>query len=93
VSVVAVISIRLQEKTNVRLIRSWSVDRAGTTQRSHPLPDDRAAIYAIHAAAFAGRRWVAPEAHLVNDLRDDGDIVPACSIVAENSNELVGHVV
>ena len=57
-------------------------------------PNDRAAIYAIHAAAFArGDGRVAPEAHLVDGLRDDGDIVPACSIVAENINELVGHVV
>jgi putative acetyltransferase len=57
-------------------------------------PDDRAAIYAIHAAAFArGDGRVTPEAHLVDGLRDDGDIVPACSIVAENTNELVGHVV
>jgi hypothetical protein len=56
----ALISIRLQEKGNVRLIRSWSVDRAGTTQWSHPLPDDRTAIYAIHAAAFAGGVGGAP---------------------------------
>lgn len=57
-------------------------------------PDDRAAIFAIHAAAFARPdRLVAPEAHLVDGLRDDGDIIPALSIVAEASNELVGHVV
>jgi hypothetical protein len=41
-------------------------------------PDDRAAIFAIHAAAFARPDGlVAPEAHLVDGLRDDGDIVPA----------------
>jgi putative acetyltransferase len=57
-------------------------------------PDDRAAIFAIHAAAFArGDGLVAPEVHLVDGLREDGDIVPACSIVVESANELVGHVV
>jgi putative acetyltransferase len=57
-------------------------------------PDDRAAIFAIHATAFARPDGlVAPEAHLVDGLRDDGDIVPALSIVAESNNELVGHVV
>ena len=39
--------------------------------------DDRAAIFAIHAAAFVrGDGLVAPEAHLVDGLRDNGDIVP-----------------
>jgi putative acetyltransferase len=57
-------------------------------------PNDRAEIFAIHAAAFARPDGlVAPEAHLVDGLRDDGDIVPALSIVAESNNELVGHVV
>jgi putative acetyltransferase len=57
-------------------------------------PADRTAIYAIHAAAFAREDGqVAPEAHLVDGLRDEGDILPACSIVAESGNELVGHVV
>jgi putative acetyltransferase len=56
--------------------------------------DDRAAIFTIHVAAFTrGDGLVAPEARLVNGLREDGDIVPACSIVAESTNELVGQVV
>lgn len=41
-------------------------------------PDDRAAIFAIHAAAFArGNGLVVPGAHLVNGLREDGGIVSA----------------
>lgn len=56
-------------------------------------PEDRAAIFAIHAGAFTRRDGlVAPEAHLVDSLRADGDIVTALSIVAESNNELVGHV-
>lgn len=57
-------------------------------------PEDRAAIFSIHAAAFSRPDGlVTPQAHLVDCLRDDGDIVPALSIVAESNNDLVGHVV
>lgn len=34
-----------------------------------------------------------PEAKLVDDLRDDGDVIPALSLVALINEEVVGHVV
>ena len=56
-------------------------------------PDDRAAIFAVHAAAFARfEGGVAPEAPLVNRLRSDGDLVLALSILAECDDVVVGHV-
>jgi putative acetyltransferase len=56
-------------------------------------PDDRAAIHAVHAAAFSrSEEAVAPEAHLVDRLRSDGDIVLALSILAECDDVVVGHV-
>ena len=78
--------------TQVRLVRILISGEPLPMFLRRERPDDRAAIYVIHAAAFTredGR--VAPEAHLVDGLRNDGDIVPACLIVAESSNELVGH--
>jgi putative acetyltransferase len=58
------------------------------------LPDDSAAIFALHDAAFA-RPGVAvtAEAALVGRLRSDGDILPGLSIVVETSQNVVGHVV
>lgn len=56
-------------------------------------PGDRAAIFAVHAAAFARPDVdVAPEARLVDWLRDDGDLLPALSLVAVIGGEVVGHV-
>lgn len=57
-------------------------------------PIDRAAIFAVHAAAFARpEEIVPPEARLVDELRHDGDIVSGLSIVAEVNSVVVGHVV
>jgi len=58
------------------------------------VPDDRAAIFAVHTAAFAtpdGREVV--EAKLVDALREDGDVIPALSLVAVLDEAFVGHVV
>ncbi len=58
------------------------------------LPSDRAAVREVHARAFARPdQDVAPEAVLVEGLRDDGDVVPGLSIVAEVDGGVVGHVV
>ena len=57
-------------------------------------PDDRAAIWAVHTAAFArSDGGNVPEAKLVDALRDDGDIIPALSLVASVNEAVVGHVV
>lgn len=53
------------------------------------LPDDRAAIFTVHHKAFDNLA----EPRLVDELRDDGDIVAALSIVATVDDEVVGHVV
>jgi putative acetyltransferase len=62
------------------------------------LPADRDAVREVHLQAFARQGVdVAPEAALVDDLRDDGDVVPGLSIVAEadggSGGGVVGHVV
>jgi putative acetyltransferase len=58
------------------------------------LPADRDAVRQVHLRAFARPGVeVAPEATLVDDLRDDGDVVPGLSIVAEADAGPVGHVV
>jgi putative acetyltransferase len=58
------------------------------------VPDDRAAILAVHTAAFArSDGGDVPEANLVDALRHDGDVIPALSLVALINEELVGHVV
>ena len=47
------------------------------------LPADRDAVREVHLRAFARPGVdVAPEATLVDELRDDGDVVPGLSIVA-----------
>ncbi|MGY1916593.1 GNAT family N-acetyltransferase [Blastococcus sp. SYSU DS0973] len=57
------------------------------------LPRDREAVRAVHAAAFALPSGGVPgEAHLVDALREDGDVVPGLSLVAELGGEVVGHV-
>lgn len=54
---------------------------------------DRAAIVAIHAAAFAREHGVEPpEARLVDALRDAGDLIPELSIVATLHGQAIGHV-
>jgi putative acetyltransferase len=58
------------------------------------LPSDRPDVREVHARAFARPgEDVAPEAVLVDGLRDDGDVVPGLSIVAEVGDTVVGHVV
>jgi putative acetyltransferase len=60
------------------------------------LPADRDAVREVHLRAFARPGVdVAPEATLVDELRDDGDVVPGLSIVAEaeGGGGVVGHVV
>jgi putative acetyltransferase len=49
-------------------------------------PRDRAAIHALHRAAFGA----AAEADLVDQLREDGTVV--LSLVAEEDGAIVGHV-
>lgn len=56
-------------------------------------PDDQAAVFAVHAAAFSRDPGVPPpEARLVDDLRSDGAAVPELSLVALDQDEVVGHV-
>ena len=59
------------------------------------VPGDRRAIAAVHTASFAPRGGGGDvrEAKLVDDLRDDGEVIPALSVVATVGNEVVGHVV
>ena len=57
-------------------------------------PGDEAAIFGVHAAAFARPNVdIAPEAPLVDELRATRDIVAGLSIVALVGDRLVGHVV
>ncbi|GAB3449596.1 N-acetyltransferase [Phycicoccus ginsengisoli] len=61
---------------------------------------DHAVVHALHRDAFAhgptdDGRPVADgslEARLVDDLRADGDLIPALTFVAEVDGEVVGHV-
>ncbi|MCR6481635.1 N-acetyltransferase [Amycolatopsis sp. OK19-0408] len=56
-------------------------------------PADRKAIHTIHSEAFRREPGVTPvEAPLVDELRADGDLVDALSLVAVRGGELVGHV-
>ena len=62
------------------------------------VPADAGAVREVHERAFERPfdqtgQAVAPEAVLVDALRDDGDVVPGLSIVAELGGEVVGHVV
>ena len=57
------------------------------------VPNDHPAIFAVHTAAFARPDGGdVPEARLVNALRDDGEVIPALSLVALINKEVVGHV-
>jgi putative acetyltransferase len=56
-------------------------------------PGDRAGVFAVHAGAFArpgGEE--APEAGMVDELRRDGDLVEALTLVAVVGVETAGHV-
>jgi putative acetyltransferase len=57
-------------------------------------PDDRAAIFTVHAAAFARPdSATAGEAYLVEKLDQAGDVVAPLSLVAEVDGHVIGHVV
>ncbi len=63
------------------------------------LPADEAAVLAVHRAAFArppsganGPAEVA-EARLVQELHNDGSVIPGLSLAATAGDEIVGHVV
>ena len=64
------------------------------------LPGDADEVRAVHRAAFThgptrdGRPAGdgAVEARLVDELRDDGDLVPECCLVVERDDRIVGHV-
>ncbi|RSN31556.1 GNAT family N-acetyltransferase [Amycolatopsis sp. WAC 04169] len=56
------------------------------------IPADREAIHAVHLAAFAKLSVPVVEAKLVDELREDGDLIGALSIVAERDGKVVGHV-
>jgi putative acetyltransferase len=59
------------------------------------LTDDQAAIFAVHAAAFARPdAGEVAEARLVDTLRGDGDVIPALAqaLVALINDEVIGHV-
>ena len=57
------------------------------------LPGDRAAVAAVHLAAFARPDTEdVPEARLVSDLHDDGSVIPGLSLVAMLGGDVVGHV-
>lgn len=53
------------------------------------LPGEGPAVHRLHALAF-GRE---PEAVVADRLRDEGDAVPALSLVAEIDGAVAGHVV
>lgn len=56
-------------------------------------PADRATVHAIHSEAFRREPGVTPvEAPLVDELRADGDLIDALSLVAVRDGEVVGHV-
>jgi len=57
-------------------------------------PGDDAAVAAVHTAAFSRPDTDdVPEARLVDDLRQDGSIIPGLSIVATHDDQVIGHVV
>jgi putative acetyltransferase len=56
-------------------------------------PADQAAIHSVHSEAFRREPGVTPvEAPLVDELRADGDLVDALSLVAVRDGEIAGHV-
>jgi putative acetyltransferase len=55
-------------------------------------PADHDAVREIHRAAFGGGDDVV-EAMLVDELREDAGFLPQLSLVAEDGDELTGHVI
>lgn len=56
-------------------------------------PADRAAIHAVHSEAFRREPGITPvEAPLVDELRAEGDLIDALSLVAVHEGAVVGHV-
>ncbi|QKV78373.1 GNAT family N-acetyltransferase [Amycolatopsis sp. Hca4] len=56
-------------------------------------PADRAAIHTVHAEAFRREEGVTPvEAPLVDELRAEGDLINALSLVAVREGTVIGHV-
>ncbi|KDN23345.1 GNAT family N-acetyltransferase [Amycolatopsis rifamycinica] len=54
---------------------------------------DRAAIHAVHSEAFRREPGITPaEAPLVDELRAEGDLIDALSLVAVRDGAVVGHV-
>ena len=53
---------------------------------------DQSAVRTVHCAAFGCAADVA-EARLVDDLRANGDVIAALSIVAVLDGDVVGHVI
>ncbi|WP_103341263.1 GNAT family N-acetyltransferase [Amycolatopsis sp. CA-126428] len=54
---------------------------------------DQAAIHAVHSEAFRREAGVTPvEAPLVDELRAEGDLINALSLVALHDGEVIGHV-
>ncbi|WIX85314.1 N-acetyltransferase [Amycolatopsis sp. DG1A-15b] len=57
------------------------------------LPGDQAAIRAVHSEAFRREAGVTPvEAPLVDELRAEGALISALSLVAVREGAVVGHV-
>jgi putative acetyltransferase len=90
-------------------VPSGSVETGGAAQIDCPPPPvhgkvaimlirreasaDRAAIHAVHSAAFRREDGVIPvEAPLVDELRAEGDLIGALSLVALHEGDVVGHV-
>src|SRR3954465_9343753 len=56
-------------------------------------PADRSTVHTIHSEAFRREPGVTPiEAPLVDELRAEGDLIDALSLVAVHDGEIAGHV-
>ena len=56
-------------------------------------PADQTAIHTVHSEAFRREEGVTPiEAPLADELRAEGDLIGALSLVAVHDGEVVGHV-
>jgi putative acetyltransferase len=57
-------------------------------------PADHAAVRAVHRTAFAGPAGdEVVEARLVDELREDAGFLPYLSLVAQDGDDVVGHVI
>jgi putative acetyltransferase len=57
-------------------------------------PADHAAVRAVHRTAFAGTAGdEVVEARLVDELREDAGFLPHLSLVAQDGDDVVGHVI